>query len=297
MRAPGNHEIADTLDQIADLLAAQGGDAFRVRAYRRAGDTARKSARPLAEIVEADGPEALAELPAIGKSIAISIGELVYSGRIALLERLRGQISPEDLFTTLPGIGDALAQRLHQVLDIETLEQLELCAHDGRLEAVPGFGRRRVQALRDLLAARLSRSAWRRARFIPSSEPAGDTPSVELLLDVDDEYRTRNKREELPRIAPRRFNAEGKAWLSILHTTRGSWNFTALHSNTARAHELGKTGDWVILFYEENGHEGQCTVVTEVRGPLAGRRVVRGREAECGALLGRNPGSDDQKMG
>ena len=54
MRPPGNREIADALDQIADLLAAQGGDAFRVRAYRRAGDTARKSARPLAEIVEAD---------------------------------------------------------------------------------------------------------------------------------------------------------------------------------------------------------------------------------------------------
>ncbi len=55
----------------------------------------------------------------------------------------------------------------------------------------------------------------------------------------------------------------------------------ALFSNTARAHELGRTGDWVVLFYERNGDSGQCTVVTETRGPLAGRRVVRGRESEC----------------
>jgi hypothetical protein len=56
---------------------------------------------------------------------------------------------------------------------------------------------------------------------------------------------------------------------------------TALFSNTARAHALGRTHDWVVLFYERNGDEGQCTVVTETRGPLAGRRVVRGRESEC----------------
>ena len=72
------------------------------------------------------------------------------------------------------------------------------------------------------------------------------------------------------------------AWLPILHTERDGWQITALFSNTARAHELGRTDDWVVLFYERNGDSGQCTVVTEPRGPLAGRRVVRGRESECG---------------
>jgi hypothetical protein len=41
----------------------------------------------------------------------------------------------------------------------------------------------------------------------------------------------------------------------------------------------------VILYFERDGHEDQCTVVTERHGPLAGRRVVRGREAECQAAL------------
>jgi putative hydrolase len=59
----------------------------------------------------------------------------------------------------------------------------------------------------------------------------------------------------------------------------------ALYSNTARAHELGRTGDWVVVvvyFYDDHHQEGQRTIVTETHGPLAGRRVVRGHEAECG---------------
>ena len=85
-------------------------------------------------------------------------------------------------------------------------------------------------------------------------------------------------------IAPKRFNPEGAAWLPILHTQRGEWHFTALYSNTARAHELGRTRDWVVIYFYDDHHvEGQHTVVTETRGALAGRRVVRGREAECRA--------------
>ena len=84
-------------------------------------------------------------------------------------------------------------------------------------------------------------------------------------------------------IAPKRFNPEGKSWLPVMHITRHGWHFTVLFSNTARAHELERTHDWVVIyFYDDQHHEGQHTVVTETRGPLTGQRVVRGREAECG---------------
>jgi putative hydrolase len=66
-----------------------------------------------------------------------------------------------------------------------------------------------------------------------------------------------------------------------LHTDREGWQFTALFSNTARAHDLNKTRDWVVISYEKDGHENQHTVVTESHGALKGRRVVRGREREC----------------
>jgi putative hydrolase len=100
-----------------------------------------------------------------------------------------------------------------------------------------------------------------------------------LLLDVDREYR--EKADRLPRIAPRRFNPTGERWLPVLHTERGDWHFTALYSNTALAHRLGRTRDWVVVyFHADHEPEGQRTVVTETRGPFIGRRVVRGGEAE-----------------
>ena len=69
-----------------------------------------------------------------------------------------------------------------------------------------------------------------------------------------------------------------------MHVQRGAREYTALFSNTARAHALGTTRDWVVLYVDEDHHERQATVVTETRGPLAGKRVVRGREAECEAF-------------
>jgi hypothetical protein len=67
-----------------------------------------------------------------------------------------------------------------------------------------------------------------------------------------------------------------------LHTSRDGWHLTALYSNTARAHELARTRDWVVIYFHQDDHvEGQRTVVTETHGAQRGLRVVRGREAEC----------------
>jgi DNA polymerase (family X) len=109
-----------------------------------------------------------------------------------------------------------------------------------------------------------------------------DQPSVERLLDVDREYREKARAALLPKIAPRRLNPEGKAWLPVLHTRFGPWHFTAFFSNTERAHELHRTHDWVVIFSRDGeAAETQHTIVTERRGRLAGQRVVRGREPEC----------------
>ena len=291
--APTNEDIADVLGRIADLLEAQDADRYRVNAYRRAARVILNLDQPAAAMAISDNEDArLEDLPAIGPSIAGTVRGYVETGRSSLLERLEGQISPEDLFTTVAGIGEALSHRIQVELEIETLEELELAAHSGRLENVSGIGRRRAEAIRDSVSAILNRSSRRRARqmrrFDKLGDPAGAAastakPSVAAILEVDKQYRHRAGSGRLKTIAPRRFNPGGKSWLPIMHSDREGWHFTALYSNTARAHELKKTRDWVVVYFERDGREGQCTVVTEHSGPLKGRRVVRGREKACRA--------------
>jgi hypothetical protein len=274
-----NQLIADRLREAADLLEQQAANPFRVRAYREAAQTV-AVAPDLAQIHERDGVAGLDALPGVGPRIAAAIVEMLRTGRWSQLDRLRGALDPERLFRGIPGVGAALARRLHETLHVDTLQALEVAAHDGRLAAVPGVGPRRAAALRAALAGMLGRTGARPREI-------GEEPPVAMLLDVDRQYREAGAAGRLPRIAPRRFNPEGRAWLPVLHTERDHWQFTVLFSNTARAHELGKTQDWVVVYFHTDTHgEGQRTVVTETRGHLAGRRVVRGRERECEAAYG-----------
>lgn len=286
-RRPDNDEVADLLERIADLLEAQGDNDWRVRAWRGAAGTVRALSGSLVAILDEEGPSGLVKLPGIGKSISSAIQEYAGTGKLALLDRLEAGASPENLFTTLPGIGEDLARRIHLELAVETLEDLEVAAHDGRLARVPGFGPRRVRGVKDALAAILRRSGKRRARrtrhLAPGDEGNGpvEVPPIATLLAVDADYRRGAAEGTLHKTTPRRFNPDGRAWLPVLHTDRDGWAFTATFSNTARAHELGTTHDWVLISHEREGRENLCTIVTERQGPLAGRRVVRGREREC----------------
>jgi len=279
-----NLQIAERLEEVAILLEQQDASPFRVAAYRHAADTVSGLDEDLGEILETRGVDGLVALPGIGDSIAAAVREMLRTGRWSQLDRLRGGAEPEALLRTVPGIGPGLAHRVHERLDIDTLEALETAAHDGRLATVPGFGRRRIRAVAAALATMLGRVGGRVRR---AQTETGASPPVALILAVDEAYRDKAVAGHLPTVAPRRFNPGGKAWLPILHTDRQGWHFTALFSNTARAHELGRTHDWVVIFFYDGDHrEGQNTVVTEGRGRLAGRRVVRGREAECAAFYG-----------
>ena len=289
MPPPDNEQVAAWLRQAAELLHAQRANPFRVGAYRKAADTVEQCPRSLREVFAAEGLAGLDALPGVGPGIAAAIAQMLQAGRWPQLERLRGDLDPALLFRTVPGIGPELAARIHDTLGVDTLEALEAAAHDGRLAAVAGVGTRRTATIRAALAEILDRSRLRR----PPRATAGDgEPPVAMLLDVDREYREGARTGTLPTIAPKRFNPEGRSWLPVLHTVRGTWHFTALFSNTARAHELHRTQDWVVLyFHDDHGGESQRTVVTEHHGGLVGRRVVRGREDECRAHYERVPGA------
>lgn len=275
-----NEALATRLEQVAEVLDGQDANPFRVQAWRNAAGTVRGLSRPLHELVEEGGTAALLELPAIGVSIARAIQALLLTGRLALLERLEGDARPPDPFTTVPGIGPELARRIHDELGIETLLELETAAWDGRLARVPGLGPGRVRGVRESLAGRFRRPSEPRREA-----QAIDEPPVAELLEIDEEYRAKAAHGDLLRIAPRRFNPTGQAWLPILHARRGPRHYTALFSNTARAHELGATHDWVVIYRDDPLGDGRWTVVTARFGALTGQRIVRGRETECRALL------------
>ena len=284
VRSPmGNAGIAERLGRIADLLEVQDANPHRVRAYRRAAGIVRSMGRPVHELLEREGIDALIRLPGIGISLARTIEDLAFTGHVTILDRLEGAVSWENVLASVVGIGHELARRIYDELGIESLAELEAAAHDGRLERIPGIGRRRVRGVQESLAGRF-RHRPRLAE--PRRDPSMDPP-MEELLDVDEEYRRKASGRSLVHIAPRRFNPTGAAWLPILHTGRGERHYTALYSNTARAHELGMTHDWVVIYRDDHAGDGQWTVVTSRFGGLKGQRVVRGREEECKEVYGR----------
>src|SRR5215475_1495930 len=205
-----NKEVTAHLKEIARLLDEQGANQFRVSAYRRAAETLQNLKRPVDSLTKTGGLEALQQLPGIGGGLARSIQQYVLTGRMPALERLRGESDPIAALASVTGIGARLAERLHSELGITTLEELEAAAHDGRLAEVGGFGKKRIGGIKEALATRLGR------RRQPAPE-SSKTPAVSELLDVDREYRQKADAGSLRKIAPKRFNPTGKAWLPVLH--------------------------------------------------------------------------------
>lgn len=281
-----NHAIAEMLRETGELLESQGANPFRARAYRHAGDVIDSLTTPLESLIATHGIEGLQKLPGIGESLSKSVEKLVRTGRLSLLDRLRGEAEPVSLLATIGGIGPVLARRLRDEAGISTLPELERALSSGRLGEIPGFGEKRLRMVRESLSGRLRREGQEPVEppGRPRREEIGrrDTqPSVEVLLDIDREYRERARKGELLRITPKRFNPTKEAWLPVLHTEREGQHYTALFSNTARAHTLGVTRDWVVIYRDEREGDGQWTVITSEYGSLHGRRIIRGRELEC----------------
>lgn len=271
-----NRFIGERLREAAWLLEQQDASPYRVLAYRRAADAMESLCEDVRTVFQTKGFQGLVSLAGIGPQIAGAIVEMLRTGRWMQLERLRGTLDPEALFASVPGIGPKLARLVMDSLNVDTLEALEIAAYDGRLAKVPQFGPRRIAMIRAELAQMLGRPRFQKTEAVID-------PGVATLLDVDREYREKAGQGVLRKLTPRRFNPRNEAWLPILHTERGSWHFTALFSNTELAHRLARTNDWVVIHFNNDGNEGQCTVVTETRGRLEGRRVIRGRERECEA--------------
>ena len=277
-----NAALAEGLERQADRIAERDDNRFHIIAYRRAAETLRSLSQPVTEILDRQGRAGLEQLPWIGKSLAQRIQRMVQKAIKAGGE----EGAAEQLFTTIGDIGPELARRIQRYLMISTLSELQAAAYDGRLAKVPGIGGKRLRAVREALAARgarVSRSGDPSAGGELAAKEAD--PPIDVLLEIDRQYRELAAEDSLPKIAPQRFNPTRDAWLPILRTEHNGQRDTALFSNTSHAHALGMTRDWVVI-YCETTQRGPWTVITAQFGTFHGRRLVRGREKECAALYG-----------
>jgi len=142
-----NADIASVLEETAQLLELQGANAFRVRAYRNAANTALDQSESLAHLIETDAAQ-LTQLPGIGKDIATKICQLVQTGGFPLLLELRQEFPPALLqIMNLPGLGPKKAALLSRELQIRSIDDLQAAAAAGKIAALKGFGKKSEQAI------------------------------------------------------------------------------------------------------------------------------------------------------
>ena len=142
-----NSEIANVLEQLADLLEFQGANAFRIRAYRAGARRIRDLSESIASIV-AEDPARLTSLEGIGKGVAEKCITLVTSGELPQLKELLAEIPSTVLdILRVPGMGPKKAAMLYRELQIENLEQLQAACEAGKVQKLKGFGAKTEQTI------------------------------------------------------------------------------------------------------------------------------------------------------
>lgn len=194
----GNQDIARAFDEVADLLELENDNPFRIRAYRNAARTLRGAAEEVADMIERGGdPD---DLPGIGKDLAAQIAEMVASGHLSRLDRLRPEVPALAVaLSHVPGIGPRRAMDLCEGLKPRprSLDDVLASALAGKVRALPGFGALSEKKLVEKLQAeqkREKRFTWASVR--PHAEALLERlraePSVERA-EIAGSYRRRKE--------------------------------------------------------------------------------------------------------
>ncbi len=150
--AAHNEEVASAFDEMADLLSIRAENVFRIRAYRRAAQIVRGLPRELAEMY---GTEEFDALPGIGADLAGKIEELLRTGQLNALEKLRRQV-PQGVreLLSLPALEPVRVRALFTKLHVRGVDSLRRVLADGRLSSVRGFGPKILEELTHALKER-----------------------------------------------------------------------------------------------------------------------------------------------
>ena len=217
-----NHQVAAIFAEMADMLDILGESTHRVMAYRRAAESVTDLGRPLEEVWRAGELEAL---PGIGRTLAGKIDELMRTGRLEAVEKLKAQV-PAGVVEMLqiPGIGPRKAALFWKEADVTSIQELAEAARSGRVRALPGMGARSeenllagIEALQRRTGRLLLSTAWdlaaalleplREVAGVVQAAPAGslrrmrDTVGdLDLLVAAQDPEPVMARFRELPQV-------------------------------------------------------------------------------------------------
>jgi DNA polymerase (family X) len=164
-----NDEVAELLQEYADLISISGGDPHKARAYEKAARSVGGYHGDVATLDE----KGLAKIPNVGKSIAVKIRGYLDRGSMAGLEELRAEI-PEGVrsLITIPTLGPKKAMKLYEELHIASVEELLDALHEGKLRGLPGYGPRTEENL---------------LRGVQQMQKVGDRVLLSVAVDLAEE--------------------------------------------------------------------------------------------------------------
>ncbi|HEX5840361.1 MAG TPA: DNA polymerase/3'-5' exonuclease PolX [Anaerolineales bacterium] len=179
-----NRQLANTFTLIADLLEIKGEIVYKTLAYRKAAESLMGLGREASEYWK-EGK--LEEIPGVGKAIAEKIDELLRTGKLGFLEKLKQEVPPSLAeWLPIPGLGPKRAAMIWKTLNITTFAELEAAAKEGKLRDLPGMGSKSESAILEGIA-----SLGRRSARIPlgrayprAMEIAAILKSVKGVVDV-----------------------------------------------------------------------------------------------------------------
>jgi DNA polymerase (family 10) len=136
-----NLELAKTFTLVGDLLEIKGEIVYKTLAYRKAAESLATLGRDVNDIYKEGGQKALMEIPGVGKAIAEKIEELLTTGKLEYLEKVKKEV-PGELagLLQIPDLGPKKVAMFYKKLSIQTIDQLKEAAQQQKLRELPGMG-------------------------------------------------------------------------------------------------------------------------------------------------------------
>ena len=138
-----NLELARIFTELGQLLEYQGDSPFKINAYRRAAVVMEELGEDVAKLAAEDR---LRDVPGVGEAIANKIKEFLETGKVRRHQEELAK-APSGFFDliALPGIGPRTVALLHQHLGVETVADLQGAAAEGKIEGLPGIGKKKAE--------------------------------------------------------------------------------------------------------------------------------------------------------